>query len=180
MENLKYNAIEFKDKQLNELCHLFISIHYNNQNVFAKTCFTIYSIWSYCKGNYFQAKNNEYYNSYKLLEKFGFDRKAVSRYKNCFERFIQGSCIENVTVKTYFYDFTPSKLFELLPLSYDTIENLINKKFIRSDMTVKEIRDYVKTFSSGEKVEKVVEEIEPEIDEEEIPFAYDPTKEYEF
>ena len=180
MENFRYNAIEFKDKQLNELCHLFISIHYNNQNVFARTCFTIYSIWSYCKGNYFQAKNNEYYNSYKLLEKFGFDRKSVSRYKSCYEKFIQGTTIENVTVKTYFYDFTPSKLFELLPLSYETLENAIDKHFITPEMTVKQIREYVKQMAGEDTIDKVVEQTVEEINEDEIPDAYDPNKKYEF
>ncbi len=180
MENFICSDLQFEDKELNELCKCLVSCYGNNQYTFAKTCFSIYNIWSYCKSNYFKAKNNEYYNSYKLLAKFGFDRKSVSRYKSCYEKFIQGTTIENVAVKTYFYGFSPSKLFELLPLSYETLENAIDKHFITPDMTVKQIREYVKQMVGEDATDKVVEQTVEEINEDEIPDAYDPNKKYEF
>ena len=93
--------IEFEDKTLNELLNCLSHCYNQNQINFAKISFTIYSIWDYCKNNYWKAKNNELYNSYKLLEKFGFDKKAVSRYKCSFERYVQGTTIENVSLKEY-------------------------------------------------------------------------------
>lgn len=172
--------IEMEDKGLNELLNCLCHCYNNNQFNFAKVCFTIYSIWDYCKNNYWKAKDNEYYNSYKLLEKFGFDKKAVSRYKSSFERFIQGSTIENVFVKPLYFGFSPSKLFEMLTLSYETLEIAIDNQLINPCMTVKQIRELVKTIKNGtDFAEKVLEDNIEEINEEEIPMAYDPSKHYE-
>ena len=174
--------IEMEDKTLNELLNCLCHCYNQNQINFAKISFTIYSIWNYCKNNYWKAKNNELYNSHKLLEKFGFDKKAVSRYKCSFERYIQGTTIENVSVKTFYYGFAPSKLFEMLSLSYETLDNAIDNKLIRPDMTVKQIREIIKTIKDGtDKAEKVLEDSSTtEINEEEIPLVYNPKQEYEY
>ena len=58
MENFICSDLQFEDKGLNELCNWLVACYGNNQYIFAKTCFSIYNIWSYCKGNYFKAKNN--------------------------------------------------------------------------------------------------------------------------
>ncbi len=182
MENFVYTEngfLDFEDSQLSQMVNCLAHCYNNNQINFAKLCFTIYSIHAYCKNNYWKAKDNEYYNSYKLLAKFGFDKKAVSRYRQSYEKFIQGCVIENVSVKPYFHGFSPSKLFELLPLSYETLETAIDKKVIRPEMTVKEIREYLKTLKEGtDKAETVIED--PVINEEEIPLAYNPVQEYEY
>ena len=48
-------------------------------------------------------------------------------------------------------------------------------------MTVKEIREKIKLISDGkDKAEKVLEKIEEENHEEEIPPAYNPQKHYDF
>ena len=179
MENFVISDIDFEDERLQTLIVDLRKCFVNSQTNFAKTCDTIYHIWSYCKGNYWKAKDNEYYNSYKLLEKFGFNKQAVSRYKQCYEKFIH---TQSCTVDSQYLGFSSSKLFELLPLSKETIDTAINNKIITPDMTQKQLREHVKTLKNGclDKPEKVIEDISKEINENEIPMAYDPTQKYEY
>ena len=102
MEEFVINELDFEDKELSLLIKDLKQCFYKQQNSFIETCVTIHKIWSYCKGNYYKAKDNEYYNSYKLLAKFGFDKKAVSRYKQCFEKFIVGQEYEEYPVFHFF------------------------------------------------------------------------------
>ncbi len=176
MEEFIKSDLDFEDSELHLLMLALQDCFEDNQINFCQTCKTIYDIWSYCKKSYFKAKNNEYYNSYKLLAKFGFDKKAVNRYKQCYERFVlQGA---NVLLNDY-KDFSPSKLFELLVLSSETSDELVKKQFIKPTMTVKQIREYIKTLKDGsDKAEKVIEDTT--INEDDIPMAYDPKQEYEY
>lgn len=176
MEEFINSDLDFEDNELHLLMLALQDCFEDNQINFCQTCKTIYDIWSYCKKSYFKAKNNEYYNSYKLLAKFGFDKKAVNRYKQCYERFVlQGA---NVLLNDY-KDFSPSKLFELLVLSSETSDELVKKQFIKPTMTVKQIREYIKTLKDGsDKAEKVIEDTV--INEDDIPMAYDPKQEYEY
>ena len=174
------NELEFEDENLQVLIIDLKYCYSDKQKYFVKLCEIIYNIWSYCKNNYWKAKNNEYYNSYKLLAKFGFDKKAVSRYKTCFERFIMLSNNNEFFLKPKYYYFSSSKLFELLSLSEETTINAIDNKLISPAMTVKEIREFVKTLKEGsDKAEKVLEDTST-INEDDIPMAFDPTKKYEF
>lgn len=176
MEEFINSDLDFEDNELHLLMLALQDCFEDNQINFCQTCKTIYDIWSYCKKSYFKAKNNEYYNSYKLLAKFGFDKKAVNRYKQCYERFVlQGA---NVLLNDY-KDFSPSKLFELLVLSSETSDELVKKQFIKPTMTVKQIREYIKTLKDGsDKAEKVIEDTT--INEDDISMAYDPKQEYEY
>ena len=179
MEEFVINELDFEDKELSFLIKDLKQCFYKQQNSFIETCVTIHKIWSYCKGNYYKAKDNEYYNSYKLLAKFGFDKKAVSRYKQCFEKFIVGDD-GHYTLFPQLYGFTSSKLFELLTLSDETIFNAIDNKLLKSEMTVKQIREFIKSLKDGtDKAETVVEDT-TEINEEDIPLVYDPKQEYEY
>ena len=173
------NDLDFDDERLQTLIIDLRKCFVDNQTNFAKTCDTIYRIWSYCKGNYHRATNNEYYNSYKILEKFGFNKQAVSRYKQCYEKFIH---IPSCTVDGLYLGFSPSKLFELLPLSKETIDTAITNKIITPDMTIKQLREHIKVLKDGflDKVEKVIEETLNDINEDEIPMAYDPSQKYEY
>lgn len=176
MEEFINSDLDFEDNELHLLMLALQDCFEDNQINFCQTCKTIYDIWSYCKKSYFKAKNNEYYNSYKLLAKFGFDKKAVSRYKQCYERFIMQ---ETAILYNDYREFTPSKLFELLTLSQDTALELVKKQLITPTMTVKQIREYIKTLKDGtDKAEKVIEDTT--INEEDIPMAYDPKQEYEY
>ncbi len=181
MENFKKCNLEFDDIELSGLVSALNISFDKQQDSFIYICRDVYKIWSYCNHKYWQSKNNNYYNSYQLLAEFGFERMAVSRYKNCYEKFI----VDNGTtfaLSIPFLGFSPSKLFELLPLSQETAFDLIDKKLITPIMTVKQIREFVKTFINGlDKKEKVVEDntvTEEDIDS--IPMAYDPTKHYDF
>ena len=178
MENFILSDIEFEDDKLYWLVERLRDNFKQTQYNFAKICESIYNIWSYCKGSYYLAKDKEYYNSYRLLEKFGFNKQAVSRYKQCYEKYVNK---QHSIIDSLYAGFNSSKLFELLPLSKETIDTAINNKIIRPEMTVKEIREYVKTLKNGtDKAEKVIEDTSTEINEDEIPMAYDPTKEYEY
>lgn len=181
MEEFIKCDLEFEDDELNYFVNSLNTCFNSSRKNFCQVCFVVYKIWNYCKNNYWKAKNNEYYNSYKLLEKFGFDKKAVSRYKSCYEKFMyppneQGyACcvVENLQ------DFSPSKLFELLPLSQDTVFDLVDRQLIKPTMTVKQIREYIKTLKDGsDKAEKVIEDTT--INEDDIPMAYDPKQKYEY
>ena len=178
MEDFVKCDLDFDDMELSVLVSSLKNIFDKKQDNFVYLCKDIYRIWKYCKNRYWKAKDNEYYNSYKLLAKFGFDKKAVNRYKNCYEKFI----VDNAQTTGFIIglqDFSPSKLFELLPLSKDTVFDLVcNKKIIKPTMTVKEIREYVKTLKDGDKAEKVIEDTT--INEDDIPMAYNPKQKYEF
>lgn len=178
MEEFIKSDIDFEDIKLSGLVTALKYSFDKQQNSFIYICRDIYNIWSYCKGSYYKAKDNEYYNSYKLLAKFGFDKKAVSRYKQCYEKFVVNNDV-TFALAIPFQNFTPSKLFELLTLSQDTAMELVEKQLITPTMTVKQIREYIKSLKDGtDKAEKVVEDTT--INEEEIPMAYDPKQKYEF
>lgn len=177
MEEFVKSDLKFDDDKLQSKIDSLRECFDGNNNNFCKMCQTIYSIWSYCKGNYFLAKDNEYYNSYKLLAKFGFDKKAVSRYKNCYERFVhQESC----SLFAIYEDFSPSKLFELLVLSDETTKDLIIRKLIKPTMSIKQIREVIKSVSGKDTQKDKVVEDNTIINEEEIPMAYNPKNEYEY
>ena len=176
MEEFIRSDLEFEDDKLFWLVERLRDVFNNSQDNFSNLCEAIYNIWSYCKGNYWKAKDNEYYNSYKLLAKFGFDKKAVSRYKQCYERYVHK---EQGGLHSLYEDFTTSKLFELLVLSDETVKSSISNGLIKPTMTVKQIREYIKTLKDGsDKAEKVIEDTT--INEEDIPMAYDPKQEYEY
>lgn len=177
MQNFVKENIEFEDENLNILLKKLKSCYDKQQNNFAKLCHCIVKIHIYFENNYFKAKDNDYYNEKKLFAKFGFNRQAVSRYCQCFERFCcLSSSEENAkcSVIDEFKGFSPSKLFELLPLSNSEVITYIKDGQIRPTMTVKEIRKYIKSLNGENKEEKT------EINEEEIPDAYDPSKVYEY
>ncbi len=184
MENFEKVSIVFDNSTMNDLVSILRDIYTHNQINFAELCFTIFRICDYFKKcPHLKARDNNYYDSTSLLEKFGFDKKAVSRYKNSFERFCQGNDIKNVRLKSMFEGYSPSKLFELLPLSYATLEEIIDKGIINTSMTVKELRVKVKDLTNGISPDKVIEVImsdEEEINEEEIPMVFNPDNEYEF
>jgi len=178
MENFVNVKLEFNDKTLSTLVANLNSTYLNCQSNFVDICIGVYKIWDYCKGNYWKAKDNEYYNSYKLLEKFGFDKKAVSRYKQCYEKYIDGKNDNNYCLWSLVNNYSPSKLFELLVLSNEDIIELIEKDLLYPTMTVKQIRELIKSFKNG--FEEPNNETTININEEDIPLAYDPKQEYEY
>lgn len=184
MENFRFVDIRFDDSELSSLVIRLNQCFVSCQNNFVDLCVSIHHIWKYCKGNYFRARDNEMYNSYKLLEKFGFDKQAVNRYKRCFERYIDCSAKSDGDFNYYLFNcykmFSPSKLFEMLALSTDTLVEVLKNKAITPEMTVKQIRDYIKSIKDGtDKAEKVLES-KQDFNEDEIPMAFDPKDKYEY
>ena len=178
MEEFIKSDLDFEDMELSVLVNSLKNVFDKRQDNFVYLCKDIYRIWKYCKKSFYKAKDNEYYNSYKLLAKFGFDKKAVNRYVQCYTKFVVDN---NVTTSLVlcFKDFSPSKLYELLPLSREMAMYLAIKQIILPTMTVKEIREYIKTLKDGsDKAEKVIEDTT--INEDDIPMAYDPKQEYEY
>ena len=166
--------LEFEDAELSVLVNALNYSFDTRQDNFVLICKDVYRIWKYCKNNYWKAKDDKFYNAYDLLSKFGFDKKAVSRYKTCYEKFI----IDNSQTTSLYIPlqkFSPSKLFEMLSLSQSTVFEHVNSKRIRPEMTVKEIRSYIKMLKNG-----CIEDKSEEIKEDEIPMAYDPKQKYDF
>ena len=58
------NDLEFGFEELNSLLKDLKSCFKQGQKNFAKICFCVYNICSYCKDNNFLAKDNEYYDCY--------------------------------------------------------------------------------------------------------------------
>lgn len=189
MENFRNIYVpEFENAELQELVNGLKDVFNKKQDIFAQMCYFVHNIWNYFKNTYAKSKDGEYYNAYLLLKEFGFDKKAVSRLVNSYKRF----CValksdlmskEEISLAGAYADFSPSKLFELLPLSADSCFSAIHDGKIKASMTVKEIRQQVKFLIHGgieNEKQPADSVIEDEINEEEIPMAYDPTKEYDF
>ena len=189
MENFRNNDLpEFTSPELQEFVNGLKGVFNKQQNNFAEMCYFVHKIWFYCKNSYVPAKDGNFYNAYLILEKFGFDKRAVSRLVSCYKRFCftrKTSLLEKevVLMDDIYVNFSPSKLFELLPLSSDSCFSAIHDGKIKASMTVKEIRQQVKFLIHGgieNEKQPADSVIEDEINEEEIPMAYDPTKEYDF
>lgn len=191
MENFKTNDIQFEDVKLNSGVILLRNCYYDKQKKFAEFCKVIYNIRQYCKDNYFKAKNNVYYDFYSLLGEFGIGKSLAKYVCSCYERFVYDSALDDnapvgfsrVVIKKEYEGYSSSKLFELLPLSEKMLTICLEKKIITSDMTVKEIRKKVKELSGKTTEDNQVTEdnsiSEPEDQEEETVYAYDPDERHD-
>lgn len=188
MENFKNNDIPvMEDEELQLIVEKLQNQYKKNQLNFANTCYYVYSIVEYYKNKkyYLKDKKGYWYSATTLLEKFGFDKTSVSRYKSCFERFVSMSSLveeDKCQLIEQYQSYSPSKLFELLVLDEEAIKKCFEMRIIKPDMTVKEIRKVVKSLINGDEALKVASpEIEKEeINEDEIPMVYDPVKDYDF
>lgn len=186
MENfIKNESFEFEDEELTKLINKLNECFRYSQYSFCDTCKTVFQIsdWFDKHQWYYKDKNNYWHDKYELFNKFGLDRTAVHRMSNCYKKFMYEPTANLVRLTSYYEDFSPSKLFELLKLSDDTLCDLIKKEIIKSNMTVKQIRECIKAIEKGENpVNKVLEQIDNSQTEEdeEIPMAYDPKQHYDF
>lgn len=183
IKDFKQKELEFDNSDLNELLLNLNKYFKDQQNNFCQIAFCVYKISTYFDNNYVskEKKTQEYYDKYKLLGSFGFEKTAVSRLTNCYLRFMTGTDDKSINLKSWYEGFSSSKLFELLKLSDLTLESQIDKKLITPNMTVKEIREKVKLLADGkDKAEKVLENVQEENNIEDIPEAYNPKKYYDF
>ena len=184
MDNFKLcTELNFDNDGLNRLLQNMQTYFKDQEKNFCKICFCVFQISKYFDNHYIgvEKKTNEYYDKNKLFEKFGFDKTAVSRMTKCYLKFMTGTNENDINLKSWFVGYSPSKLYELLKVSDLTLEDAIDKKYIIPDMTVKQIRVYVISLEDGkDKAEKVLESIQDEFKEEDIPMAYNPKEHYDW
>ncbi len=130
-------------------------------------------------------KSNKEYTFDDIMQGFGFDRTQVFRFLKTYDKFmVIGN--NKPELVSYIRDFSKSKIFELLTVDEKQLEKDISNGVLRSDMSVKQIREYVKNYKALEtqnkklsEEPKVQEEVEKPI-EEDIPPAYNPKQHYDF
>lgn len=130
-------------------------------------------------------KSNKEYTFDDIMQGFGFDRTQVFRFLKTYDKFmVIGN--NKPELVSYIRDFSKSKIFELLTVDEKQLEKDISNGVLRSDMSVKQIRGYVKNYKALEKQNKKLseepkeqEEVEKPI-EEDIPPAYNPKQHYDF
>lgn len=161
----------------------------NEQSNFAEICYCVSQIKKlfddYTKSWYrgFETQKARY-TFESLMKNFGLDDSQVSRIVKVYEKFVVLEK-DKPKIKKVVSGFSKSKLIELLSVDNEQLELDIKNKVIRPDMTVKQIRDYVKNYHALQKQKENLfkdkeEKVEEEFDESEIPMVYDPTKYYEF
>lgn len=187
MEEFRKVELETDDPKLNEKIAELNDCYFRTQRVFAKVCYKVYDIVSYCKiKKYYDVKLPGYdkkvkYKVMDILGKFGFSKKEVDRYVLCYKNFIIASNMSDAVVSPTFELFSSGKLYEMLPYSFDLLSSAIRDKYIRPEMTCKEIRETLKDLAG--RTDKSVSVYEDpnatkslEEQEEPMPEAYDPKK----
>lgn len=181
MDNvIQCTNVLFVNQDLDKLVNNLNELIKSRQNNFAELCTCVAKIYNFCKDNHYMSKDNDYYNAYKLLAKFGFERKSVERIVRCYNKYID-QCDNNVAkLKSVFFHFSPSKLFLLLTVSNKQLIDDLDKKILVPTMTCKEIKDYIKNLQGKKDNNKVLEESTVDISDEETEEEfYDCNKHYD-
>lgn len=165
--------LEFDEEEINRLIKKLNDLYEHQQGNFATLCYTVYKIDCWFSDNpdcLLKAKYNaDYYNKKQLFKSLGISNRLRERYINCFKKFMTQKNDDIVAeIKEPFVSFTSSKLFELLPFSYDILVKFIDSGQLSANMTVKEIREFFKTLE------------EKEDSEEESTENFDPTENENF
>ncbi|MBQ8749878.1 MAG: hypothetical protein IJZ29_05370 [Clostridia bacterium] len=128
----------------------------------------------------YKSKKGVVYNKLSFFKLFGFDHSQIYRYCECYEKFfVSNMCDVAQKMRPVFFAYSPSKLIELLSVSNEQLEKDIASGVLEASMTVKEIRQYVKRLKGETKGNAVYADNNPDVEDEEIPQAFDPTKYYE-
>ena len=185
---------DINDNRLVDLITKFNKLFKKESQNFAELCFLTYRanelFVEYRKsGKYLLDKHKNPITFDEIMKGFGFDSSQSSRLLSCYKKYccLSGNNIEKSTCSIIhvYENFSKSKLIELLPVDDEQLELDIKNKVVRPDMSVQTIREYVKNYKAQQKQKNNLfkekeEKVEEEIDESEIPMAYDPTKYYEF
>ena len=193
--NLSHDLIQLNGSSVSELQVLINQLDkcFKKENSnFAEICFVVYRIKKLFD-DYKQVCvfNNDklLYNFDSIMQGFGICKTESSRILSVFEKFCCLSCSDLNSAKCSIIDefkgFSKSKLFELLQVDSDQIVLDLKNKVLRFDFSVKQIREYVKNYQAQLRANKRLMEEDKadlleEIDESQIPMAYEPEKEYEF
>ena len=157
---LELKKLELEDTELATYVQKIAKCFNSQQVNFAELCYAVYKIdcWfednpdCVCKSKY----DATYYDRKQLFKQLGFSNKQVNRYINCYQKFMTLDDVGS-KIKEPFVSFSPSKLFELLPVSNSKLEEFISNGQISSSMTVKEIREFLKTIEEKEDCEALEE-----------------------
>ncbi len=193
--NLSRDLIQLDGSPVNELQALINQLDKcfaKENNNFAEICFVVFRIRKLFD-DYKQVcvfKNDKLlYNFDSIMQGFGIGKTESSRILSVFEKFCCLSCSDLNNAKCSIIDdfkgFSKSKLFELLQVDSKQIIIDLQNKVLRFDFSVKQIREYVKNYQAQQRANKRLTEedtvdLPDEIDESQIPMAYEPEKEYEF
>ena len=177
-------------KLLNGYIEKINKLFVKGQNDFAGLCYYVYKVRELFK-NYkltyysrFVTKDKEFVFFDNIMQGFGLDDVAVSRLCSCYEKFVKQDT-DKPEILLEFLEFSKSKLFELITVPNEQLLQDIKAKVLRPDMSVKTIRDYVKNYKELQRQNKKLfeekeEKQEEEINEEDIPMAYNPKLHYDF
>lgn len=161
--------LEFEDAEINQLIHVLNRLHVNQQRDFATLCHTIYKIDHWFEDNpdcLLKAKEcPDYYNKKELFKVLGFKRRQVDKYCQCYQKFVTLADVGS-KLKEPFVSFTSSKLFELLPLGTEKLVEFINNGQLSAEMTVKEIREFLKSVDEKETLDEEPEDEKTNTSEE--------------
>lgn len=165
---IEKTSLEFDDKEINELILQLNRLHNSQQQDFANLCYTVYKIDCWFEDNpecLLKSKLNEYYNKKQLFNSLGLKKSLVTRYCQCYEKFMTLSSDVGTKLKEPFVSFTSSKLFELLPLGTEKLIEFINNGQITPQMTVKEIREFLKSIEEKTEITEDVDDEEKNFEE---------------
>lgn len=194
MENLTYTYIEidtsFGDKSkdiMNYIKNINKCFTKDNNN-FIELCYYVYNLKTLFDNYYLSCrdKQGKTYTFKDIMDNFGLNDTEISRLCSCFEKFvIVDSDNKNPVLVEEFKYFSKSKLIELITVPNEQLLQDIKTKVLRPDMSVKTIRVYVKNYKELQKQNKKLfeeqeKQKEEEINEEDIPMAYNPKLHYDF
>lgn len=175
MEELIYkeSKVVFEDENLQACLKSFessISAKNVSDLYFLSNLYELSYAW---KGSllYFLQKTTkgEKYTFYQFMQKyFNLDERYIQKSFNVLKRFTsygKSGDVAGFDYLPHFRGFSLSKLFELLVLSDTQLEKDLSNGVLNCNMTVKQIREYIKSIKGGSKKDnKVLEETEEEIE----------------
>ncbi len=194
LEKFKYNDLEIIDKgeQQNQikLCIRGLrKVFCNTQQNFAELCYYTFELKKLFDGYLYIPCRDKYSTNYdfkSIMQGFGIDETQASRLCSCYSKFCHKLDGEKPKLLVEFLLFSKSALFELLSVPTEQLVKDIKLTYLKPDMSIKLIRDYVKNYKALEKKnerlkeDKPKEEKQPDFNEEDIPEAYNPKQYYEF
>ena len=177
MEDLIYKTIssslQFEDSKLQDKLVNFEQylLMQNKSNIYFLVALYEMKYTFSSKGNDWQLQKTKQGKSYLFNEfmrlHFGLSKEYICKCCKVVKRFTDYSeCVVDYTLTRFLpflQGFSLAKLFELLVLTNKEIEEVVRKGQLKSEMTLKEIREFIKSYKGKTKVKK-----EPETKEEVI------------
>jgi len=191
LENMIFNNTEIVDKgeqqkKIVDCIKSLRKVFAKDQQNFAELCYYTYSLKSLFDGYVYIPCHDKDQNNYdfkSIMRGFGIDETQSSRLCSCFEKYCQKIDNEKPKLLVEFLDFSKSAMYELLPIPTEQIISDIHSHVLKSEMTIKQVRDYVKNYKTmqkqNEKLNNKKKEKEKVVDED-IPEAYNPKQHYDF